>query len=74
MARSGNRRAANGLGAPAAITVTHDASLPPQAYRLTVASGRASIASADAAGAFYAAMTLAQLPGALGRRVGASLA
>jgi hexosaminidase len=46
----------------AAITVTHDASLMPQAYRLTVAQGHASIASSDAAGAFYAAMTLAQLP------------
>ncbi len=46
----------------AAITVTHDASLASQAYRLTVAAGRASIASSDAAGAFYGAMTLAQLP------------
>jgi hexosaminidase len=46
----------------AAITVRTDPSLAPQAYRLTVASGRASIESSDAAGAFYAAMTLAQLP------------
>lgn len=46
----------------AAITVRRDASLAPQAYRLTVEGGRASIASADAAGAFYGAMTLAQLP------------
>ena len=46
----------------AAISVRHDGSLGPQAYRLTVNAGRASIASADAAGAFYAAMTLAQLP------------
>jgi hexosaminidase len=46
----------------AAISVRRDASLAPQAYRLTVDSGRASIESADAAGAFYAAMTLAQLP------------
>jgi hexosaminidase len=46
----------------AAIWVGHDGSLGPQAYRLTVDSGRASIESADAAGAFYAAMTLAQLP------------
>ncbi|MGB6518340.1 MAG: glycoside hydrolase family 20 zincin-like fold domain-containing protein [Candidatus Cybelea sp.] len=46
----------------AAISVRRDASLGPQAYRLTVDSGRASIQSADAAGAFYAAMTLAQLP------------
>ncbi|HVN69745.1 MAG TPA: glycoside hydrolase family 20 zincin-like fold domain-containing protein [Candidatus Binatia bacterium] len=47
----------------AAIVVRRDASLAPQAYRLTVADGRATIASADAAGAFYGAMTLAQLPG-----------
>ncbi|MBV8498599.1 MAG: family 20 glycosylhydrolase [Candidatus Eremiobacteraeota bacterium] len=46
----------------AAISVLRDATLAPQAYRLTVQSGRATIQSADAAGAFYAAMTLAQLP------------
>ncbi|HEY6325335.1 MAG TPA: glycoside hydrolase family 20 zincin-like fold domain-containing protein, partial [Candidatus Cybelea sp.] len=46
----------------ATISVEHDASLAPQAYRLTVRSGRATIESADAAGAFYGAMTLAQLP------------
>ena len=46
----------------ATISVRHDASLKPQAYRLTVDDGRAAIESADAAGAFYAAMTLAQLP------------
>ena len=39
-----------------------DQSLQPQAYRLTVRDGRALIESSDAAGAFYAAMTLAQLP------------
>ncbi len=49
-------------GPVAAITVRRDGSLPAQAYRLTVRSGRASIESADDAGAFYAAMTLAQLP------------
>ncbi|HEX3670234.1 MAG TPA: glycoside hydrolase family 20 zincin-like fold domain-containing protein [Candidatus Cybelea sp.] len=48
--------------ADATIVVRRDASLAPQAYRLTVDNGRVSIASADAAGAFYAAMTLAQLP------------
>ncbi len=46
----------------AAISVRHDGSLAAQAYRLTVDSGRAAIESADASGAFYAAMTLAQLP------------
>ncbi len=46
----------------AAIVVRRDAALSPQAYRLTVRAGRAEIASANAAGAFYAAMTLAQLP------------
>ncbi|HYL28070.1 MAG TPA: beta-N-acetylhexosaminidase, partial [Candidatus Nitrosotalea sp.] len=46
----------------AAIAVRADRSLPPQAYRLTVAPGHVTIESADAAGAFYGAMTLAQLP------------
>jgi hypothetical protein len=46
----------------AAISVRHDGSLAPQAYRLTAESGRVSIESADATGAFYGAMTLAQLP------------
>jgi hexosaminidase len=46
----------------AAISVHRDASLPPQAYRLTVNAGHAAIESSDTAGAFYAAMTLAQLP------------
>lgn len=45
-----------------AIFVRRDPSLAPQSYRLTVERGRASIASADTSGAFYAAMTLAQLP------------
>ena len=46
----------------AAIAVRHDGLLGPQAYRLTVDSKHVSIESADSAGAFYAAMTLAQLP------------
>lgn len=46
----------------AAIVARHDASLAPQAYRLTVESRQATVASSDAAGAFYGAMTLAQLP------------
>ena len=45
-----------------AISVRRDGSLAPQAYRLTVRAGHAWIESADAAGAFYGAMTLAQLP------------
>ncbi len=48
-------------GAPA-IVVRRDAGLGAQAYRLTVRYGRALIESSDADGAFYAAMTLAQLP------------
>ncbi len=48
--------------ADATISVRRDASLAPQAYRLIVEGGRATIESADAAGAFYGAMTLAQLP------------
>ncbi|MGC1380250.1 MAG: glycoside hydrolase family 20 zincin-like fold domain-containing protein, partial [Candidatus Baltobacteraceae bacterium] len=46
----------------AEIAVRRDPTLAPQAYRLTVNGGRATIESADDAGAFYAAMTLAQLP------------
>src|ERR1700722_7318914 len=49
-------------GNAATIVVRKDATLSPQAYRLTVAGGRATIESADAAGAFYGAVTLAQLP------------
>jgi hypothetical protein len=58
--RIGRLRTASGGGA--AITVRFDRSLPAQAYRLTVRDGRASIESSDKAGAFYAAMTLSQLP------------
>jgi hexosaminidase len=46
----------------AAIVVRRDPSLAPQAYRLTVGAGRALIESSGEAGAFYGAMTLAQLP------------
>ncbi|MBV8149087.1 MAG: hypothetical protein JO092_08355 [Candidatus Eremiobacteraeota bacterium] len=46
----------------AQIIVRRSAALPPQGYRLTVLDGRAVIESSDADGAFYAAMTLAQLP------------
>jgi hexosaminidase len=46
----------------AAISFHHDRSIAPQAYRLTVRGGHASIESSDVNGAFYAAMTLAQLP------------
>ncbi|HEX4014987.1 MAG TPA: glycoside hydrolase family 20 zincin-like fold domain-containing protein [Candidatus Cybelea sp.] len=49
-------------GGPPTIVVRRDVRLPAQAYRLTVAGGRATIESADDAGAFYGAMTLAQLP------------
>jgi hexosaminidase len=42
--------------------VVRRATVPSQAYRLTVRDGHALIESSDAAGAFYGAMTLAQLP------------
>lgn len=48
--------------ATAAIVVRRDRQLAPQAYRLSVRDDRATISSADADGAFYGAMTLAQLP------------
>jgi hypothetical protein len=44
------------------IVVKHDASLGPQAYRLNVSGSHVRIAAGGADGAFYAAMTLAQLP------------
>ncbi len=44
------------------ITVHRDPALSPQAYRLRVDAAGATIESADGSGAFYAAMTLAQLP------------
>ena len=40
---------------------TRDASLPPEGYRLSVTTGGVSVASADAAGAFYAQQTIRQL-------------
>ncbi len=44
------------------IRFATDAQLGPQAYRLRVDRGGVVITSADADGAFYGAMTLAQLP------------
>jgi hypothetical protein len=45
-----------------AIVSKRDASLPAQAYRLTLRDGRAIVESSSAEGAFYGAMTLAQMP------------
>ncbi len=44
------------------IVVRRDQTLPAQAYRLVVARSEITISSGAGAGAFYAAMTLAQLP------------
>ena len=44
-----------------AVRESTDASLPPEGYRLVVSADGVSVASADAAGAFYARQTLAQL-------------
>ena len=46
-----------------AVQATQDKSLPPEGYRLVVTTGGVSVASADAAGAFYARQTLRQLAG-----------
>ncbi len=54
--------------AAASIVTRRDPSLGAQAYRLTIRNGRALIESSDAAGAFYGAMTLAQLPSRTGGR------
>lgn len=69
LAEMDERWAALGIGrlriasaSNAAIVIRRNVRLAPQAYRLRVAAGRAEIESADDAGAFYGAMTLAQLP------------
>jgi hypothetical protein len=49
------------LSTPMDLNVSH-VSLPPQAYRLRVTSDGIQIQSGGSDGAFYAAMTLAQLP------------
>jgi hexosaminidase len=49
-------------GAESAIHFERDATLAPQAYRLSVAPHGITMWSSDADGAFYAVMTLAQLP------------
>ena len=46
-----------------AVHATQDKSLPPEGYRLVVTTGGVFVASADAAGAFYARQTLRQLAG-----------
>ena len=62
------------LGLPALQTSPHPGvrlvktAMPAQSYRLEVRGDRVVIASGDAAGAFYAAMTLAQLPQKTGTR------
>ena len=40
------------------VHASHDKSLPPEGYRLVVTTGGVFVASADAAGAFYAHQTL----------------
>ena len=59
---AGHRKIARDPAARATIVVRRNSDLPAQAYRLRVADGRAEIRSGDDAGAFYAVMTLAQLP------------
>ena len=46
----------------ASVQFLRAASMPPQAYRLTVTRSGVQIWSSDPDGAFYAVMTLAQLP------------
>lgn len=49
-----------------AVTVTRDASLPSEGYRMEVTEAGVKIAAADDAGAFYARQTLDQLTGPQG--------
>ncbi|HTX57685.1 MAG TPA: glycoside hydrolase family 20 zincin-like fold domain-containing protein [Candidatus Acidoferrales bacterium] len=44
------------------VRFVHAASIPPQGYRLTVGPGGVTVWSSSSDGAFYAVMTLAQLP------------
>jgi hexosaminidase len=53
-------RRANGANLP--LQFVRDSSLPAQGYRLVVAPQGVTISSSDSDGAFYAVMTLAQLP------------
>ncbi len=46
----------------ASVQFLRDASMEPQSYRLTILRSGVQIWSADADGAFYAVMTLAQMP------------
>ena len=43
------------------VRFVHDVALPPEGYRLDVATGGVTVASADDAGAFYAMKTLRQM-------------
>lgn len=63
------RRVVEGAGVCTSRTVVcaRDATLGPEAYRLSVTPGRVAIASADAAGEFRARQTLRQLADAKGR-------
>ncbi len=51
------------------IMESRDPSLPPEGYRLSVTPEGISVKSADAAGAFYARQTLAQLKAMRGEEV-----
>ena len=53
---------ADGTAGSEEIKFCADASLPPEGYRLRVNASGATVASSDAAGAFYARQTLTQLP------------
>ena len=49
--------------ADAPVEIRHDASIPAEGYRLSISPGAIKIASSDAAGEFYARVTLEQLGG-----------
>jgi hexosaminidase len=53
---------APGVDAASSVHFAHDPALKPQAYRLDIDTSGVTITSADADGAFYGVMTLAQLP------------
>jgi hexosaminidase len=50
------------IGSKPDVVFVRDAHIAPQGYRLRIDSRGVSVASSDADGAFYAMMTLAQLP------------
>ena len=66
-------RSTGGFFAAEPVMRTRDASLPKEGYRLSVSAAGVKVLAADAAGEFYADVTLRQLKGADGRVPGCEI-